>query len=261
MMHAECEAEIVASDETARAVVCHAREKLKCELSGKLDREFYYASLPLCVIDAVHSLGVRYESVRAVVGNWCEFQTPAWGHYKSDGKPERSMADFLSAIPRTATGEIDLEKLKREIFRNNHRVYGSLDAPFKAEAVVRFAEVLAAHGIQRFSDLAKTDDLAAAKSEIIKFPGQRSGLSFRYFQMLAGNDDFVKGDRMVIRFVQDASGRKSMSSREAESAVKKAAVNLKSKYPAMTARLLDNLIWRYQRKQPNSDQTPRSAAG
>src|SRR5204862_1280588 len=36
-----------------------------------LSEEYFYQSLPLCVIDAVYSVGVRYESVRGVVARYC----------------------------------------------------------------------------------------------------------------------------------------------------------------------------------------------
>jgi hypothetical protein len=39
---------------------CTATLPLK---SATLGKEFYYASLPLCVIDSVFSIGVRYEGV------------------------------------------------------------------------------------------------------------------------------------------------------------------------------------------------------
>ncbi len=37
-----------------------------------LPSEFYYPSLPLCIIDAVYSIGVTYTSTRKTVIRFCE---------------------------------------------------------------------------------------------------------------------------------------------------------------------------------------------
>ena len=39
----------------------------------KLDSEFFYQSLPLCVIDSIFSIGVKYESVKNTVQNFCNY--------------------------------------------------------------------------------------------------------------------------------------------------------------------------------------------
>ena len=38
----------------------------------QLDQAYFYQSLPLCVIDAVYSIGVRYSATEATVGRFCE---------------------------------------------------------------------------------------------------------------------------------------------------------------------------------------------
>ena len=38
----------------------------------QLDQAYFYQSLPLCVIDAVYSIGVRYSSTEATVQRFCE---------------------------------------------------------------------------------------------------------------------------------------------------------------------------------------------
>jgi hypothetical protein len=56
--------------------VAHASQVLS--LAGaSLPHEYSYSSLSLCVIDAVYSIGVRYEDVQAVVRRYCPvFQDP-----------------------------------------------------------------------------------------------------------------------------------------------------------------------------------------
>ena len=58
------------------------REKLDLR-TVELPDEYFYPSLPLCVIDAVFSIGVRYEAVRRAVAAWRavhqpHLATPSW---------------------------------------------------------------------------------------------------------------------------------------------------------------------------------------
>ncbi len=59
------------------------------------------------------------------------------------------------------------------------------------------------------------------------------------FLMYVGNDDYVKGDLHVVRFVSEALGR-SISPDEAERIVREAAREL-----SVAPRLLDFKIWEY----------------
>ena len=67
--------------------------------------------------------------------------------------------------------------------------------------------------------------------------------------MLAGSDELIKPDRMVLRFLEDCLGR-PVGADEALSLVAGAVAELKARYPAMTPRLLDHKIWEYQRERP-----------
>jgi hypothetical protein len=53
---------------------------------------------------------------------------------------------------------------------------------------------------------ATQERLDAVRAEVQRIPGQRSGISFAYFLMLARSDDMVKPDRMIRRFVGRAMG-------------------------------------------------------
>ncbi len=72
------------------------------------------------------------------------------------------------------------------LFGNRQRT-STRSGILKAEAVRRFALALRDAGIDEFPDL---DDDRLAKAEAIArtIPGQRSGISFDYFRMLAGDD-------------------------------------------------------------------------
>ena len=81
---------------------------------------------------------------------------------------------------------------------------------------------------------------------ILRLPGQSSGVCLRYYYMLTGSDAYIKPDRMILRFIEAATGR-SMTVSEAHAAVVEAHALLQASYPHLTLRLLDNLIWQYQR--------------
>ncbi|MBA3314340.1 MAG: hypothetical protein M3552_19225 [Planctomycetota bacterium] len=117
----------------------------------------------------------------------------------------------------------------------------------KADAVGRFAHCLHAHGVDFFQDVPRVADSAQFEADIRAIPGQGSGISLQYFWMLAGSDDFIKPDRMVLRFPQSALSR-SVAVREAGSLMRAACRQLAGKYPQLTPRILDHEAWKYQRE-------------
>jgi hypothetical protein len=84
------------------------------------------------------------------------------------------------------------------------------------------------------------------ESGILQIPGQRSGISTRYFYMLAGADDFIKPDRMILRFLYTVLGR-NLSIDECHDVIIGAHSILVQEHPTLTPKSLDHLIWRYER--------------
>ena len=64
--------------------------------------------------------------------------------------------------------------------------------------------------------------------------------------MLAGSDNFVKPDRMVLRFLETALSRRVMP-QEAAELLRSVAQALSADFPSVTPRLLDHEVWKYQR--------------
>jgi len=60
----------VEPDSEAMAVAAHAERVLPLA-TASLGDDYHYQSLPLCVIDAVFSIGVRYSGTRNVVARYC----------------------------------------------------------------------------------------------------------------------------------------------------------------------------------------------
>ena len=60
--------------------------------------------------------------------------------------------------------------------------------------------------------------------------------------------DLIKPDRMVFRFCENVFGKGLIQS-EVVDLIQKSASILKTKYPQITARLLDHEIWKYQKEK------------
>jgi hypothetical protein len=207
------------------------------------DAAYQYSSLPLCAVDAVFSLGVRYESTERTVNEWCARYH--WAKDRSLASEERTTSEFTAILQPY---ENRWEDMANEVFRNRQRT-SARSGILKAEAVYRFSKALQKFGLESFADALKSgtwDDLRHAIKEI---PGQGSGLSLKYFLILAGHTDVVKADRMVRRFVAGALDSRGVSPELAESLVKAACGVLRAEFPELTPSLLDNRIWKYQRDQ------------
>jgi hypothetical protein len=233
---------IVPNAADVAAVLDQIRTNLLDLKAASLGPEYSYASLPLCVIDAVYSIGVRYSSTQRTVENWCLSQHPPWLIYRSVGAPEHSMDKFVELL----AGQ-NFETLAEHTFKNRQRT-SSRGGILKAEAVYRFAKVLVDLRISAFGD---TEDLArnqTAEERVRDIPGQGSGISFSYFFMLAGSPGFVKADRMICRFVARALKIPSVAPGVAQKLVVAASAELNAEVPSLTPRLLDHEIWKYQRR-------------
>ena len=103
----------------------------------KVADEYTYASLPLCVIDSVFSIGVRYESVRNVLERYCAFaKVPRLSPTRT--VPPRAQQQSITAFLQLASA-FDAEQLAVEVFGNRQRT-STHAGLLKADAVVRFAD-------------------------------------------------------------------------------------------------------------------------
>jgi hypothetical protein len=227
------------------AVVAACRAVLTSSGPIEVADEYSYASLPLCVIDSVFSIGVRYESVRNVVERYCRrFGVPKQapkGTVPLREQQESITAFLIRVVPMHA------DQLAAEVFGNRQRT-SARNGILKADAVVQFAGVLARHRIEHLQDVLEASDLAAVEGDVRRIPGQASGLSWRYFLMLAGREDLVKPDRMIFRFLERVVGR-PVGADEAQAMLTAAARELDREFPGIKPRTLDNLIWRQERQR------------
>jgi hypothetical protein len=204
-----------------------------------------WAHLPLCVIDAVFSIGARYGGTARTVRDhsaWCGLR-----HVLED-------ADAVTAGKFAATEQSAGELLERidavgvkgfaDAVRNRQRT-STRSGVLKAEAVRQYAAALSEHGVQRLGDvtdlLTSPGPLASLERDLARVPGHGSGVRVSYLWMLAGDDHHVKPDRMVCRWLESVLGR-PITVAEAKDLVI-AAAGLRG----VTPWEFDHAIWDYQR--------------
>jgi len=239
-------------DRISEATVAAIRKNIANIEQAALGPEYTYQSLPLCIIDAVFSIGVRYSNAQKAVRSWCGAQVPPWPIHRSDLSPPHKISEFLRI-----TNGVEGVELSRRFFGGNRQRTSPKSGILKADAVVHFARALHRCGIDDFADILDGKRVARARSSVGAIPGQGSGLSFDYLLMLAGDDGGVKADRMIRRFVADAAGQRDISPAEATRAVVEATNVLALEYRNLTPRLLDRLIWGYQSAQRDGNRKYR----
>src|ERR1700682_4622399 len=143
--------------ENINKLVAHIRRTLDDLSTLPSDAAYEYASLPLCVIDSVFSIGVRYESTERTVKDFC-----ARCHWQKDRRGqaggEHTISDFLQILQPY---ENRWEDMADDLFHNRQRT-STKSGILKAEAVYRFSKTLRRFGIETFADvlrLGPRDDL------------------------------------------------------------------------------------------------------
>jgi hypothetical protein len=231
----------------------YCRQVLK--LSGvRLSDPYFYMSLTLCIIDAVFSIRARYETTMSTVERYCDYFKLKRYRANKDSLPtiseQQSVGDFIRSVESKG-----VDYFTDNVFRNRQRT-SSRNGILKSEAVLRFAAVLRGHDVNYFQDIHKILSDNRFEGDIRKIPGQKSGISLKYFFMLAGSDDIIKPDMHIINFLKDAFRNKNIdrqvSLNDAQVLLSGATRILRIDYPHLTPRLLDNIIWSYQRNQRKS---------
>lgn len=211
--------------------------------SAKLPDEYYYSSVPLCVIDSVFSIGVRYEGVRNTVTRYCNYFNHSQYRNGTDlpiFDEQQSVREFIQSFK-----EHGLQCYVDNVFKNKQRT-SSRNGILKAEAVYKFCDILQKYGVEYLQDVKKLYDNKEFDEEIKGIQGQKSGISLVYFYMLAGEDNWIKPDRMIIRFLESVLKRK-VKIGDAQNLLELSCRLLTDKFPNVTPRLLDYQIWNYAR--------------
>ena len=155
---------------------------------------------------------------------------------------QEPLPDFVARIQ--AQG---VEAFAKRILANRQRS-SSKNGILKAEAAQYFAECLTKRGSRTFQDLEAFRDDASLEAAVRAIPGQKSGVSWRYFWMLAGDDAGVKPDRMILGFLAERLGR-PVSLDQAVSIVRALCRHPLLAPFDLSPRRLDHAIWNWQRSR------------
>lgn len=186
-------------DETVASAI--ANHLISCYPLGKeiLPAEYNYSCLPLCLLDAVFSIGARYSSTRNVVMRYCAKQGIREYRKSNGAEIDHTIKNLLAVINHYGP-----EGFATDVLENTQRT-SSTNGVLKAEAVQECASILDKNDIQTIDDFReKLTDSIAIQFRNVK--GQTSGISLRYLKMLCGTTNEIKPDRHVLRFLSKYLG-------------------------------------------------------
>ena len=194
-----------------------------------------YSSAPLCALDSVFSIGVRYGSVINVVTRFLE------------------LCGGLTMDTTISTSEV-LAKLEQhspealsELLHNYQRTDTHKRSILKSEAYLQFLHVMQAFNIETCDDIRKNVNNCEFQTAIRSIRGQTSGLTVDYLFILANVENYVKVDRHIERFVRNAVGDPSLNKYQIIEIVRRGAERMsQNAHPGMNARHLDHIIWKMQ---------------
>src|SRR6266705_2637408 len=206
--------------------------------------EFRYASLPLCVLDAIFSINARWETVSAAVGRYATHYGLPLTHPPGivpSHQQQATVDDLIAQI--TSVGP---DRFASEVMRNRTRT-STRGGILKTEAARNFAQVLSGHGIQVIQDMSERLSDPELEADLRRVHGQGSGVAVRYFFMLAGAHHLIKPDRMILGYLSRTLQQR-IDADSAQAVLRAATEALRPDLPAITPQLIDAAIWTYERE-------------
>jgi hypothetical protein len=202
-----------------------------------LSKQKHYGpkSLVICVIDSVFSIGVKYESTIKVVERFAKY---VGINIEND---EYTLEEFLKTF-----SDFSYDKLAEEVFMNRQRT-STRSGILKAEAVIHYISILNDHGINTTEDLLNHKNIDSVEKDIRVIPGHKSGVSFAYVMMLAGDSSLFKPDRHIYTFFESFLGYGNLNENALRMKFDEQFKIIKDEYSVFTIRLLDSLIWTFMK--------------
>lgn len=210
-----------------------------------VQNEYYYAHLPLAVIDTVFSQGQAYSVTAQVVNNYCDYfkiQRNRPGDFFPETKDQQSVSKFLKNF--IYEGEFSF---RTEIFKNNEPASASMYSKSKAMAAFDFADLLQEYGADYFQDIEKIIYDKSFAENVIKATGMTDN-GLNYFFLLAGSDSAARPVKFTIDFINGLTND-AVGHEYSIEIVNEVCCRLKTEFENMTPRLLGFLIWEYMRKK------------
>lgn len=201
------------------------------------DREPYkYGSLPVCILDCVYSLRTKYYSVAIpVIDRYAE-------RYMKGNK--YSSADTISAFINNVDACGGPGEFADRILKNHQKLGGKGKIP-KEEICYKLAQYLSYLHIETLEDFQnfESQELLEVVIRSVKGIGDAGT---NYLFMLAGDPNRCKPDAHVHQCIIDVCGS-DVSNEECQRLFTEVVKLLQNKYPFLTVRILDSIIWeKYQ---------------
>lgn len=182
---------------------------------GPAPRVQRWGHLSLCVLDATYSINLDYDSVVVpLVHRYAEYARLSSvllsGQVASESvspRPdEQTLSEFLASV-----NDIPDDVFAGDILRSRTRT-STRNGVLKSTAAKHIAETLIDAGVERLEDvpriLSDLEQATALELNLSHIKGAgTAGIRTSYLWMLAGDDDHVKPDRHVLRWLTDVTRR------------------------------------------------------
>lgn len=200
--------------------------------------EYKYQSLPLCIMDAVFSIGVRYTSTANTVRKYCELfrlkMNRECNSYPSI-EEQHTISQFIENI-----NDYKPERFAQNI---NKQRTSSKNGILKINAVLEWAEIFQKNGIETFQDYSVKFN-SEIEQKLKKVKGQGSGISVAYLKMLCGDENILKPDRHILRFLESLADGEAF---DAQKVIENVVGELSKTHSQVNVRSVDYIIWRYMK--------------
>lgn len=202
------------------------------ELDFEKSIVYRYKSLSVCIIDCVYSLRAKYYEVTIpVVDRYAEYFME--GNKYSSGDTVSMLIEHIDGVGGTA-------KFADEVLKNHQKIGGKIQI-LKAEVCYQLAKYL------KYLHIDTIDDFRGFESPelleiVIRAVKGMGNAGVNYLFMLTGDSDRCKPDVHLHHCITDACDC-DLSDEECQILLTDAAKMLNSKYPNITVRDLDGVIW------------------
>ncbi len=210
-------------------------------------RQRRWISLSFCIVDAVWSIGANYDNV--VVPLVRKKFAAKFGVTEPTVPANQPVPK--DPLPLSRLDDLTVDSLTALTNRQRTSTRGGI---LKADAVLQHVAVFSDHRVETmqdaltlFSDIERFDQVDKALRSI---PGEGSyGVRRNYLWMTIGQDDLIKPDRMVLRWLERHDVETNPAGARDIIAALVPAVSQKLKRP-VTAWEIDRVLWLAGRKKP-----------
>ena len=212
-----------------------------CERNFNLEdgENYSYQSLSVCIIDCVYSLRARYNHVTVpIINRYAE------AYMNGDSSnPGDTVTMLLQHIDENGGPK----KFADNVLHNCQKLGGKAAIP-KEDVCFQLAQYLRCLHIDTIEDFRNFESQELLEVVIRSVKGMGDA-GMNYLFMLAGDPNRCKPDIHIHRCIKDACGC-DLSNEECQKLFTDTVYCLNRKYPNLTVRNLDGIIWRkYQSKE------------